>query len=238
MPEDTKREARIARLRALMAKTVANGCTEAEAQSASEAVDRLLAEYEIDLDEVAVGKQEVIQLDIACLNHPVTHAASRIAGFCDCRVWTRATSNELCFLGLEIDVEIAEYLVMLFKRSLDREGASYTLGNAEYAAQSKSGRKDMLASFHTGMAIRLGDRLSELKSKRDFARKDAGTALVILKKPMIDEAFASLGLTMGRSRGGPAYGSHSGARAAGASAANSVNISQGVRGASNRKIGR
>ena len=115
MPHDqTVRERQLARIRALMSKTTANGCTEAEAQSAAAAVDRLLAEYEIDLDDVTVRAQSVERLEIEALKHSVRFACPAIGKFCDCKFWTSSNRGIINFLGLELDTEIAEYLVMLF----------------------------------------------------------------------------------------------------------------------------
>ncbi len=43
-----------ARIKALTDKTVANGCTEAEAMSAAEMVGRLLERYALSMDEIEV----------------------------------------------------------------------------------------------------------------------------------------------------------------------------------------
>ena len=45
------RDAILARIRALLAKTVANGCTEAEAVAAAELAAKLLAKHNLTLDE-------------------------------------------------------------------------------------------------------------------------------------------------------------------------------------------
>jgi hypothetical protein len=230
--EDKKRKALLQRVRGLMAKTTANGCTEAEAQAAAAMVDRLVGEYEIDLTETLVGEQEVIQLDIELNHHPVRFAASRIGEFCDCRVWYNANQgrNDLCVLGFEIDVEIAEYLLLLFQRAIDREASQYSVFNPEFAMADTTLRNTMLQSFNVGMATRLGDRLREMKSKRDFAQKEKrGFDLVLAKKPIIDLAWASLGLNLSKDKYGASH-RHAGAYEAGQSAANKVAINPGVGG--------
>jgi hypothetical protein len=45
------------RIKALAEKTVANGCTEAEAMSAAEMVGRLLERYALTMDVVRRGKR-------------------------------------------------------------------------------------------------------------------------------------------------------------------------------------
>lgn len=230
MSDDTaKREANIARIRALMQRTVDNGCTEAEAASAARAVDRLLETYELDLDEITVKQQEIVRLDMAKVGkHCVTKAALRVAEFTDCKVWLDNYDTDLVFFGFKVDTEIAEYLIHVFQRAIDREVTNWTCFNQEYALAG-SGQRTMLTSFQVGMAVRLGDRLLELKSKRDFAQRTSGRDLVAIKKPLVDEAFDLLGIHLGKgSSGGSAR--HAGAYNAGSKAAESVSLSQGIAG--------
>lgn len=221
------REATLARIRALMAKTTDNGCTEAEAEAAAKMVDRLLALYEIDLDEVTVREQELVQLIVADGEHAVRMAGLRIAAFCDCKVWTVENRRKIAYFGFKIDTEIAEYLTLLFKRAIDQGASDYTAFNQDYNAQNRNGRNEMLHSFRAGMASRLGDRLTELKSKRDFAQRGTGRDLVAIKMPLVEDGFAALGISLGRaSRGRGAR--DQGAYVAGRNAAEGVAINQGI----------
>lgn len=226
------REANLARIRALTQKTVANGCTEAEAQAAAAMIDKLLALYEVDLDEVTLQQeQEVILTTIAAAHHDVRFAALRISTFTDTKPWVQ--KGCICYLGFEVDVGVAEYLTLLFMRAIDREASTYTMFNAEYALMNSIGQQEMLHSFRIGCAGRLGERLIELKSKRDFAQRSSGRDLVLVKKPLVDEAFASLGLELGPAGRGVSIRNQS-AYAAGRDAADKVSISQGVNGYSQK----
>ena len=126
----------LGRIRALQAKTTARGCTEAESQAAAEAVDRLLAQYQLTLDEVTIKTQS--EVEMATIDgiggHAVRHAGPAIANFTDTKVWLDNKDRDLVFLGLEVDVQIAEYLALLFWRSIDRESGGYVLLNAEFAS--------------------------------------------------------------------------------------------------------
>lgn len=225
MTDDKVRDGRLAKIRALMARTTANGCTEAEATAAAAAVDRLLAQYEIDLDEVGVRDQEVTRFDIAALHHPVRYASQSIAKFCDCMVWS--DKPNIVFLGLEIDTEIAEYLVSLFMRAIDRESTNYVAFNGEYAMKDRIGQNNMAQSFQVGMAGRLGERLAHLKSSRDFTQKAGGFDLVVSKGALVKEAFGTLGISFRSAGRGATIGDRA-AYAAGKTAADGVSINQGV----------
>jgi hypothetical protein len=222
------RESKLAQIRAMMARTVDNGCTEAEAKAAAAAVDRLLAKYEIDLDEVTVKEQEIVKLEVKGMRHEVSSAARNIAAFTDCKVW--ANGSYIVYFGFQVDTEIAEYLTLVFQRAIDRETDQFQLFNVDYMALGKSGQRDMLISFRLGMAVRLGERLIELKSKRDFTqRTTSGRDLVLIKHPIVDAAYAALGLVLGRGGSGPTVRDMN-AYKAGRSAADTVTISQGIAG--------
>ena len=225
MPDDKTRAAQLARIRALLERTTANGCTEAEAATAAAAVDRLLAQYELDLDDVATQAQEVVRLDIAALKHPVRHMALAIGRFCDCKVWS--DQPNIVFLGLEIDTEIAEYLVTLFMRAIDRETGNFTVFNADYALRNAAGQADMVTSFQVGITTRLGERLAHLKSSRDFSQKTGGFDLVLAKGAIVERAFGTLGISLGGRSAGASIRDN-GAYHAGRSAAERVAINQGV----------
>jgi hypothetical protein len=229
--DEKKRKSILAIIRNLMARTVANGVTEAEAKEASAKVDELMASYEIDLTEATVGEQEIVRVDIALNHHPVRFAASMIGIFTDCRAWYDANDgrNDLCFLGLEIDTQIAEYLLLLFQRSIDREIRQYSMLDPDVALADAAGVRVKVHSFGVGMAVRLGERLHTLKGKRDFTQRKSGFDLVLAKKPLIDEAWASLGINLGRDRYGGSI-KDSAAYAAGQSAGDRVSINHGVGG--------
>jgi hypothetical protein len=232
---DTARAAVLARIRAAMARTVENGCTEAEAQAAAAMVDKLMALYEIDLTEATVAEQDVVRMDIKLDRHPVRWAAKAVGAFTDCKVWT--DKGFISFLGLEIDTQVAEYLMLLFQRAIDRETTNYSAFNADLALQDLRGQTEMVNSFQVGMASRLGERLAGMKSSRDFTQRKTGFDLVVAKGALVNEAWASLGITLGAAKGGVSI-RHKGAYEAGRSAADSVSINQGVGGRSGGNNGR
>jgi len=224
-----KRDAQLARLRALMAKTVDNGCSEAEAQSAAAAVDRLLGAYEIDMDEVLAREQEIVTLHVDGAKHHVRYAAQRIAAFTDCKVWVSG-ANRFAYFGFKVDTEIAEYLTALFRRAIDREASNFTAFNADYAMLNGAGQREMQISFGVGMASRLGDRLTELKSKRDFQQRTSGRDLVAIKFPLVQAAFDKLGISLGSGKGRGRSIRDTSAYNAGRSAADRVSINPGISG--------
>ena len=78
-----------ARIKALTDKTVANGCTEAEAMSAAEMVGRLLERYALSMDEIEVREARCVQGEVPMggrRRRPIDACVPAIARFCDCKV--------------------------------------------------------------------------------------------------------------------------------------------------------
>ena len=53
-----------ARIKALVDKTVSNGCTEAEAMAAAEMVGRLLERHALSMEEIDVREERCVQIEI------------------------------------------------------------------------------------------------------------------------------------------------------------------------------
>jgi len=226
------------RIRGLQAKTTDRGCTEAEAQAAADAVDRLLAQYELTLDEVtirATAEVEMVTIEKTG-QHALRYAAKAIAEFTDTKVWVDNGDRDLVYLGLDVDAQVAEYLSLLFWRAIDRESGGYTLLNPDFTLASRLDQAGMKWSFEVGCATRLGERLKSLKSKRDFTRQQTGKSLVLAKQPLIAEAFATLGISLSPTKHRQAQ--HSAAYNAGRTAAEGVSISQGIAARANGSAGR
>jgi hypothetical protein len=125
------------KIRALNAKTVANGCTEEEALSAMNMVGKLLEQYNLSIDEVSLKEDGCvcIAIDIgAKRNSPITHVIVGIAQLTGTTTWRgplwgkcakacgievdatgrpsgpRNENKHMFFFGTPTDVEAARHL--------------------------------------------------------------------------------------------------------------------------------
>jgi len=200
--EMSKREDLLRRIRALMAKTTENGCTEAEAAMAAAHVDRLMGENDVDLTDLEVRDQTCIQIKVPTGTgkwHPVEQVVVAVASFTDTKVWkTEGRLNtDINFFGLATDVEIAEYLTYLFRRALERETAAVGMLDFNWQRMTNLQRANARESFGLGMAKRLSERLKELKSKRDWTTEHAtGRSLIVVKGAVVTEQYAKLNLNL------------------------------------------
>ena len=91
--DEAKRSALLDKISALLAKTGANGCTEAEAIAAAELVEKLMTKYGLSLSELEAisSPADVCDADGAPIgnvrSHEVLHVSGAIAHYTDTRSW-------------------------------------------------------------------------------------------------------------------------------------------------------
>ncbi|GGG44452.1 hypothetical protein GCM10010964_34860 [Caldovatus sediminis] len=191
-----------ARIRALAARTVERGCSEAEAMAAAAKVGELLDVYGLTMSEVELREE-------ACVQRSLVFADPRRAAlkwlfpavlrFTECRGWTVGRA-EFALFGLEPDVQMAEYLMHVIAGALAYEERRFR-ESSEYAARRRPAQA-VLRSFRFGFAARVADRLDAMAERREAAAEaaraatPAGTALVLLKEQRLSEGFRRLGIRL------------------------------------------
>jgi hypothetical protein len=196
-----------ARIRALAAKTVDRGCSEAEAMAAAAKVGELLDVYGLSMSEVELREEACVQRRLPA--HGPGRTALRwlfpaLLRFCECRGWTDGRHDFVLF-GLEPDVQMAEYLLhvidhaLAFEETRYRRGPDYALAGARHAPQS------VLRSFRYGFGDRVAKRLdamTEARAAQQAAQRaaamgtSASTALVLAKERKLEEGVKGLGVRL------------------------------------------
>ncbi len=196
------------RIKALTEKTVANGCTEAEAMSAAEMVGRLLERYALSMDEIEVRTARCVQVEVTVdrlRRGPIDGCVPAIARFCDCKVWlARAARRDTddadfvapgpggiryIFFGFETDTALAAYLFAVINRAIVTEAHAFRRANPRLRATKL---RRTAASFQHGLVARVAARLDGMHDEREAsvrAQRATGTALILAKHRVVDEAF-------------------------------------------------
>ncbi len=194
-----------ARIKALTEKTVQNGCTEAEAMSAADMVGRLLERYALSMDEIEVRASKCVQREVpigGTRRRPIDGCVPAIARFCDCKVWlAHAVATDeagadggtkpkrYIFFGFEMDAALATYLFAVIERAIGTETGAFKLAHPRLRAVRL---RQASASFQHGLAARVAARLTTMHTEREAAvsaQRSAGTALILVKHNVVDEAF-------------------------------------------------
>ncbi|MFI4971106.1 MAG: DUF2786 domain-containing protein [Hyphomicrobiales bacterium] len=192
------RKKMLERVRAIMAKTMTNGCTEGEAMAALAKAQELMATY--DISEADLGhtvETESATIHKCDVNDPYQikrYLSAGVAKFTRCRSW-RGRSYGVAFCGLESDVAFATWLLDTLQGFVMRALKEH---QAERKAKGLSNPRIISSSFVLAFATRIYQRLSELAPKEPLAT--AGNALVVSRNALITEAMAKAGISLKKAR--------------------------------------
>jgi Protein of unknown function (DUF2786) len=229
------------KIKALAAKTIDNGCSEHEAMSAMLGVGRLLSQYNLTMEECDVRESacKTIFLDIGrTKRHPIDSCITALANLVHAKCWFHrhyGKPSSYAFFGQENDLELVEYLFKVIHAAMDHEAEDFKQTDEYlFAGEGTAGnRRSAYVSFQRGMACRISARLVELKKQNDAElakyRQATGTALVVLKKQLIEDEWQKEGVRLGKYRGGWRVGNRS-AFEQGEQAGNRVNLSRPLKG--------
>jgi hypothetical protein len=195
------------RIKALTEKTVANGCTEAEAMAAAVMVGRLLERYALSMDEIEIRTARCVQAEVPLggrRRRPIDGCVATIARFCDCKVWlARAATADpeqpgfdpsrsggrYVFFGFETDTALATYLFAVIDRAVITETVAFRQRNPRSRGVHL---RQASSSFQHGVVARVSERLDAMHCARNAtvrSHRSTGTALILAKDCVVEDAF-------------------------------------------------
>lgn len=194
----SEREQLAAKIRALRAKTVANGCTEDEAIAAAAKVAELLARYNMTVDEAELRASPFERHTEAhedLVGERLWKTAAAIAELTSARYWVSrpgVSPVEINFFGFAHEVDVARYLLEICAGAMRREQRRLQQETRLFRAAIQRRR---ILPFLDGMADRLHRRILALKPPRP-----TGSGLVAAHDSLIEAAMpVSLGARATRS---------------------------------------
>lgn len=149
------------RIKAILAKTMANGCTEGEAMAALAKARELMATYEIDEKEIAALDQEQPKIFKTDPKDPyqIKYWLGKFVGkFTRCRAWA-GQDKIVSFAGLESDVIFATWLLDTLQMFVMRELRNH---QKERAKRGAANNNFTSSSFVSGCTTRICEKLKEL----------------------------------------------------------------------------
>jgi len=187
-----ERKKKIAIIKALLSKTVENGCTEDEMASALALAKKLMDQNDLDETDLHFGGEgvtveTVVKTDFDKIRGQLVMPVGR---FCHCSAWVVGKgSDTISYAGLESETIFAHWMLdmladfVLF--SLD--------GYAHRNLRSRRVTRLERSAFIVGCATRIAERLQALTP-----RPVAGTGrdLVIAKNQLIDAELARRGIKL------------------------------------------
>lgn len=233
-------EAVSTRIRALLAKTVENGATEAEAMSAAAKAREWMDKYRLSMSDVEIQAEPLVQEQVDRPNETriaaVDYCLGGIDRYCGVKTWYTTTAftngsryraigiKKLSILGLKADVEMARYLYTMIGGAIKSELARW---------QKARGERDRAAtsSFQVGMASRINSRLTDMaRALEPVAMTGSGTALIVVKNAIVEDAYREISAGFSKSTSSGMSSRDGAAYRAGAAAGDRVNLSRPLRG--------
>lgn len=183
----SKRDNLIAKVRAMLAKTIENGCSEAEAVAAMQMAEDMMNKYEITEDDLKLENEKAIIDILHVVRDPYKIAwklAYWIAKFTETKSYGR--HSRIKYAGLKTDTDFAVWLTETLTRFVQAELKSYMWKHG-YQKLDPSRKRIVINGFVAGCTGRINTRFEEIVSKRQTVTNS--TALVLAKNALIEEAI-------------------------------------------------
>lgn len=189
------RESMLDKIRALMAKTTQNGCTEAEALAALAKARAMMDAYEVTEADLKLSREEaaILRKEPPGSRDPhkiKNYLGMAVAKFCDCEVWRGA--DGLVFCGLPSDARFATWLMDHLAAYVQHELAAHLIG----CIAPKGDRRLVIKSFVIGCTTRIAKRINELCQQSKQQATSNGHALVVIKNQAVAAKMAELNLNL------------------------------------------
>jgi Protein of unknown function (DUF2786) len=225
-----QRESILDKIQALLSKTVANGCTEAEMLAALAKARAMRDAHGITDEELQLAKDDAAILYGEPVDEIDPHGIKwRLAGalptYCEVKVFRQPHVSGLKFIGARADIEwstwLLEYLAdFVFERLTDHLIVSLAPPNE---------RRQIIKGFVHGITGRISERMLEL-AKPPTAQTANARALVVVKGEAITNKLKELGIKL-RITSSRRFASDDGAYEAGREAGDGASFGRPVSGA-------
>jgi hypothetical protein len=193
----TERESVLNKIRALLAKTMAAGCSEAEAMTALEKAQAMKDAYAVTEAELNLTKEEKAVLRREPPGTKDPHRikwllSTAVAESCNCTCWRerRAKGGGLVFCGLPADAQFATWLLDTLAAFVQAEIVNFLIETQP----SNEERREAIRGFVFGCTERIGDRLMALCKQSATSATSNAKALVVVKNAAIQAKLDELGI--------------------------------------------
>ncbi len=233
----TKRNELLDKVRALMSKTTANGCTEAEALAALAKARAMIDAYVITDDELQLSKTEAAELrtdDDETDPHGIKWRLNyEIGEFCGVTIFRRG-DGRFVFVGMRSDVDLAQWLLDHLTDYVTAELVKHLM----FSLAPKSERRKIIKSFVQGATETINDKLTNLCERSAAERTANGNALVVVKSTAIADKLKEAGINLKTSCSGGSSNVDSGAYDAGGKAGKKATIGRPVSAGGALRLGK
>jgi Protein of unknown function (DUF2786) len=222
----------IEKIKALLAKTTANGATEAEMMSALDKASAMMDAYDITDADVQVAKDEAAMLhaDPPDLKDPHKikwRLCYGVGEFCGVQIYRSRRETGLKCIGMPSDVQFAMWLLDNLADFVFAELYAHLIG----CLATQSERRIIIRSFAAACCERIADRLLALVERSKAARTSNGRELIVVKDAAIKAFMKDNGIRLRTCSGYSPSNVDAAAQAAGRAAGDRATFGRPVSGA-------
>jgi hypothetical protein len=222
----------IDKVKALLAKTTANGATEAEMLSALDKASAMMDAYDISDDDVKIAEDEAAMLhaDAPDLKDPHQikwRLSYGVAQFCGVQIFRSRHESGLRCIGMPSDVQFAMWLLDSLADFVFAELYAHLIG----CLAPQSERRIIIRSFTAACCERISDRLLTLVERSKAVRTSNGRELVVIKDAAIKAFMKDQGIRLRTCSGYSPSAVDAAAQAAGRAAGDRATFGRPVTGA-------
>jgi hypothetical protein len=230
----------IAKIKALLSKTTANGCTQEEMLSAIAKARALQDAYEISEDDLAEAKAEAAEFFREPPDtkdpHKIKWRLSRSVGdFCGVKVYRSSGETGLKCIGMKSDIDSTLFLLDTLADHVFRELAEHLVT----CLAPNGERRVIMRTFVAECCDRICERLGELVKQSKAKATSNGRELVVVKDAAIKAYMKKHNICLRSRSDSSATRSDAEAAAAGRAAGDRANFGRPVNGSAGvLRIGR
>jgi hypothetical protein len=222
----------IEKIKALLAKTTANGATEAEMMAALDKASAMMDAHDITDEEVQLTKDEAAMLhaDPPDLKDPHKikwRLCHGVREFCSVQIYRSRHETGLKCIGMPRDVQFAMWLLDTLADFVFDELYAHLIG----CLAPQSERRVIIRSFTAACCERITDRLLALVEHSKAARTGNGRELIVIKDAAIKAFMKDNGIHLRTCRGYSPSTFDAAAQAAGYAAGDRASFGRPVTGA-------
>lgn len=186
------KEKLIAKIKALLNRTIENGASLSEAEVALKKANELIAKYHITEFELKNFSQkeecEEVKIKFKRISKHIKSLFGSVADAFECEYCFNTHFGTL--FGYKTDITIAEYIFNFVLSALEYEISEYKKTYDYQDDISVYSPNKVINSFIGGFVAKIRQKLLELtKEKEDIVRCATGTSLICLKKQALTTSF-------------------------------------------------
>lgn len=182
------------RIKALLSKTMDNGATKEEMQSALNKANQLMTEFfisEHDLkDNEIINKCIAEQFELTKSGYDLSIFYADLAHLFDCEYYY--TKSKITFFGHEQDVALCGYFYNLITRTCLLEKEKYSKSTNYKLLKRYHHGKTLLSSFIKGFLIEVVCKMQEMYKERQSNIPESYGLMVIEKREKVKNEFNDL----------------------------------------------